>query len=624
MADPGGRVGWPGRWVEPFALLSLALGLSALLFTTRAAEPLDSLVYDTLVRATPHRPDPRILIVAIDDASLRQVGHWPWPRRIHADAVRRLSGEGALAVGYDVLFIEPQADDAALEAALRGSRTALPLLIRSPGDGQVSGDVVGPVVHAAALGHVVVRADRDGVFRRVALYEQAAKRPWPHLALATAQLSGGSPVVKGNLIRFAGPPGTFPSVSMAAVLRGEVPREFIAGHIVLVGSTAAGLGDRFATPAGSERDLMAGIEVQANIVDALLHGGLAESASAPARIAFSYGWLALLWLVFVRLTPRMNLAAVGAIVLMLLLTSAVSLSVAHVWLEPGATLIVIIIMFPFWGWRRLAFVSRYLEHRIAQLGGPAGEAAAGADLLGRQIAALDAATTRVDLLHRQRDNSLAFLSHDLRSPAAAILGIVDQESKDPGERRIAGHAARMLHLADQFVQAARAEEAPLAIERIDLAEAIEEAADFAWESAQQHGSVVSATASPDMIFIDADRTLLARALGNLIDNAIRYGSPRSTVRVRAWAASGQAWLTVADTGAGIAVEKQATLFGRYDRGDSSRTDSTGLGLALVATFAGRHHGTVGCLSRVGVGSVFRLVLPLAAPDGAGSKPARKS
>ena len=163
-----------GGWVEWIGLFAAALALAGGLLATRLVEPLDALFYDAVVRVTPRTPDPRILIVRIDDPSLRSEGRWPWSRTLHASLIDRLSASGVASIGYDVLFVETGPGDDALAAAIsRAGRVALPLLIEVPGDNGALFRETRPVVASASTGHVIVRADADGVFRRIVPVERA-------------------------------------------------------------------------------------------------------------------------------------------------------------------------------------------------------------------------------------------------------------------------------------------------------------------------------------------------------------------------------------------------------------------------------------------------------------------
>lgn len=589
--------------VEWVALFLLALGFATVLLTSRIAEPLDAVVYDSIVRATPSTPDDRILIVAIDDASLRATGRWPWRRDVHAALIDRLTAAGARAIAYDVLFVDPAAGDDALGAATRRApRLALPLLVEAPGDNGAAFRETRPVVASVATGHVLVRTDRDGVFRNLAPVERIGTRSWQHLAVATAKLAGVTPDFRRTLIPFAGPPGSYSTVSASAVRSGEVPPELLRDRIVLVGATAAGLGDRFATPVGSEADLMAGIEVQANAVDALLNGRMRALASTAVALAFAAVALAVLWAGFLFASPRMNIAIAILLLGAIVGVAAVMLTQADLWVRPAAVLITLVVMFPLWGWRRLAAASRFLDAELARLDNP-DMPTAGGDRIARQMALLSAARVRIERLRDQREQTLAFLSHDLRGPAAAILGIV------PGDGRVAGHARRLLRLADQFVHGLRAEDAPLIRDQISLSALLDEATDQCWEAAQRVGGRVEVSCADTLPEIVADHALMARAVVNLVDNALSHGGERPVVHVRGWVRDGQAIVTVADAGAGLTHEKTETLFAAYQAGATRRSAGTGLGLALVATFARRHEGEVRCISRVGVGSLFELSIP---------------
>ncbi len=592
-------------WFEWVALFALAVALAGGLLASRLTDPLDALIHDAIVRATPHAVDSQILVVGIDDASIRALGRWPWSRARHAQLIDRLTDAGARAVGYDVLFVESGDGDAALAAAVaRSGKIALPLLLASPGDNGAAFRLMRPVVAAAASGHVIVRPDGDGVFRRISPVEAAGAERLPHLGLATASLAGPVPQTAGTLIPFAGPPGSYATVSFVSVLQGEVPPELLRDRIVLVGATAAGLGDRFATPVGGTRDLMAGVEVQANIVDALRHGGLRTVAATGVCLMVGGLALTLLWTGFLFAGPRENLVFAAAIFAGVVGVAGLLLVQGGIWIRPAAALVTLIVMFPLWGWRRLAAASRFLDTELDRLGGSDAPRPTGGDRLAHQIALLDAASDRMEMLRRQRDETLAFLSHDLRSPAAAILGLV------PETDRVAGHARRLLRLADQFVHGLRAEEAPLIIEAVELAALLDEAADQCWETAQRVGGRVVVEASWNVPELATDRAFMARAVVNLIDNALKYGGEAPQVQVRGWFRAGRAIVTVADAGPGMAPDRVAGLFAPFERAGAERPDGVGLGLALVSTFARRQEGQVRCISREAVGTVFELSIPV--------------
>lgn len=119
-----------------FEKIGLALMLTAtalVLAYTNGLHRWDSLFYDWNLAAWSRQPADDIIIVAIDEQSLREIGRWPWSRRTHAELIRTLSAAGAKAIALDIVFAEPDATDPAADAELaaalaRNGRVVLPVL----------------------------------------------------------------------------------------------------------------------------------------------------------------------------------------------------------------------------------------------------------------------------------------------------------------------------------------------------------------------------------------------------------------------------------------------------------------------------------------------------------------
>jgi signal transduction histidine kinase len=110
----------------------------------------------------------------------------------------------------------------------------------------------------------------------------------------------------------------------------------------------------------------------------------------------------------------------------------------------------------------------------------------------------------------------------------------------------------------------------------------------------------------------ADGRLLRQALGNLVDNAIKYSPPGATVLVRTAANGHETWVRVEDEGPGVPPELRERVFDRFFRLDPSRTRATGgsgLGLAIAREIAWAHDGRVWVEPRPGGGSTFCLTVP---------------
>ena len=121
---------------------SPSVGLTVLLVQQDWLWRWDRVFYDAQLRLWQRPPADDIVIVAIDEATLRELGRWPWSRAVHAALLARLQHEQPKAVAFDVIFAEPDLqhpqDDAEFVAAVRNSgRIGLPVLMEQPRrDGQ--------------------------------------------------------------------------------------------------------------------------------------------------------------------------------------------------------------------------------------------------------------------------------------------------------------------------------------------------------------------------------------------------------------------------------------------------------------------------------------------------------
>jgi two-component system sensor histidine kinase MtrB len=191
----------------------------------------------------------------------------------------------------------------------------------------------------------------------------------------------------------------------------------------------------------------------------------------------------------------------------------------------------------------------------------------------------------------ERDRRFAAdVSHELRSPLQtleAAASVLDKRRDQVDDRAgaaitlVTAEITRFQALVNDLLELARTDQ-PAHREPVD----------------------VTAVAQPAW---SVDRRRVEQALGNLIDNAIRYGGGPVAVRV------GPGWLEVDDAGPGVAEKDRATVFDRFVRGPASHArgdgDGTGLGLAIVAGHAAAHGGDAGVTERPGGGARFRITLP---------------
>ncbi|MCB1960744.1 MAG: CHASE2 domain-containing protein [Rhodocyclaceae bacterium] len=242
--------------------------------------------------------------------------------------------------------------------------------------------------------------------------------------------------------------------------------------------------------------------------------------------------------------------------------------------------------------------------------------------------------TRIHDAQRSREETMHYLSHDLRSPIASILTLIeaekgrDQLAPDGREflRQLGRYAHSALKLADDLFRLVRAEAIDAAgFAEFDLAAVVQDAADELWALARAKDVRILVDgvdeaddeADDEAAFaVHGDRELVRRALVNLLGNAVKYGPPHSDVRIAIRAAGSEVAVAVSDGGDGIRHDLLPQLFRRFGRlptRASRRESGLGLGLMIVKTVAERHGGRVAVESRPGVGCTFTLTLPAAHP-----------
>ncbi len=367
---------WPQRIVLSTLVGALAAAASHLQWFWQQ----DEAVYDAYVGRWEYRPDPRLLIVAIDDNSLQQIGQWPWPRATHAQLLDRLTQAGSARVVLDLMLSEPDRQDAAQDADLaaairRNGHVVLPVLA-APASGPRMAEELLPIpliaANAATLGHSDVEVDADGVARGLYLTAGIGSPHWPALGLALADTPGPLPGLRDPdpaqsspyqwrrnhyvRVRYAGPPETFPQVSYVDVLNGEVDPALLHGRRVLVGMTASGIAPRLLTPTTREH-WMSGSEYQANVASMLLDDKVIRLLPTLWQDLLSGVLVALCCLGLT--LPRAAASALLALPVTLLI-SFVALRAGNVWFAPAAALTGMLAVIAAWvlwrisAWRRQA------------------------------------------------------------------------------------------------------------------------------------------------------------------------------------------------------------------------------------------------------------------------------
>jgi adenylate cyclase len=370
--------------------LLLLIALAALRITNPL--PLQELrvrVFDLFQVLHPREATQRpAVIIDIDEKSLKSIGQWPWPRTRIADLITRLTDMGALVIAFDIVFAEPDrmspgiaadtfrdlddatraklralpSNDEILANAFRKSRvvlgeSGLPFAVAQQPGAQLpvgiatlGGDATPYLLNfpgllrnvptleqtASGRGLFTIRAERDGIVRRVPIVMQAQGAIMPSLTLEMLRVVSGSNTVlirtdhagvqsaavpgfviptdrNGQLWVHFAPHDMARFVSASDVLDGRVPAERIAHHLVLIGTSAVGLLDSKTTPIDP---VMPGVEVHAQVLENVLTNSVLTAPNYAIGVelftAFLFG-VVIIWLA-PTLNPLLLLGAGAAIV----------------------------------------------------------------------------------------------------------------------------------------------------------------------------------------------------------------------------------------------------------------------------------------------------------------------
>jgi two-component system phosphate regulon sensor histidine kinase PhoR len=232
--------------------------------------------------------------------------------------------------------------------------------------------------------------------------------------------------------------------------------------------------------------------------------------------------------------------------------------------------------------------------------------------------------TALRRLERVRRDFVANVSHELRTPVQLVKGFAETlregALEEPEQaRRFVGiierNAARMESLISDLLSLASLEREDglrLKTELTSIAPILEGARQAILPKAAGKNMTVLVECD-EALEVKAEAGLLEQAVVNLIDNAVKYSPPDTSVHVSAWAEQGFLLIEVRDQGFGIPASDLGRIFERFYRVDKARSrdlGGTGLGLAIVKHIAMAHGGDVSVESWEGEGSTFKIRIPL--------------
>jgi signal transduction histidine kinase len=262
---------------------AIATILMASLYYLGLLIPLEQIGYSTLFQLRGERKwDNRLVLIKIDEPSIKQFGQFPWKRSRYVDLINRLTQADASIVAFDLLFSESSPDDAVFaQAMLQSKRVVL---------AQAEDETRQPLLPipelrdaAVASGHIRIWADSDGMTRTIQpqvngtlAFGIAAAMSYSMMQSAIAMPDLSHPL----WLNWVGGADQIPQYSFASVVRGEVPDSAFRDKIVLVGVTATGA-DAAPTPF-NRYPLASGVHLQATLIDNVLQGNPLHSIRHPA------------------------------------------------------------------------------------------------------------------------------------------------------------------------------------------------------------------------------------------------------------------------------------------------------------------------------------------------------
>jgi signal transduction histidine kinase len=602
----------PGRRTVAYtgslaAVFMVALAASWTPLGTR----IDNYVYDSIFEFQLHRKPPwqtESIVLAIDEHSLIQFGGRLGLRHALADALQRIAAASPKAVAVDAILADSNdaKSDEALEAALRATRHVILACDLLP-DGW---DDPLPRFRrwAAAVGHVHLDLDKDGVGRAVPLEKASGHdRRWA-LALEAYRVSrnasiletphdldvGGVliPAAKDNArtlrVRYVPPDGRIPSISLKQLHDDPALAQRFAGKVVFAGVTAqTETKDRWLTPYSPIP--LAGVEIHANLFETLVQRQFLTSEPALTVVAFcillaaaagiTFRFLSGWWAQGIALGIIAAAHAVPYAAFTRNIVFPFSPGVSTAWLSVVAAA----------AWQHL-----YVRRRMV----------------------------KSEAERDRYQHAMHFVTHEMRTPLTAIQGSSELMSRyaltDEKRKQVAqlinSESKRLARMIEMFLNVERLSAGEMELKKDSfsvrdvMAGCMERAAPLAERKR------ISITMDPlgDAV-LTGDRELLEYAFYNLLTNAIKYSPSKTAVTVFGGRDGESYQVSVEDQGIGIDQKEVRKIFQKFYRtrkAEQSGEAGTGIGLSIVEQIVLQHGGKIEVTSAPGKGSCFTLILPV--------------
>jgi signal transduction histidine kinase len=580
---------------------------------------------------TAPRPDPRIVLVTIDDSSLdhfKELG--PLSVRTHAKLLQAISVHRPRAVGYVLNLarsasLEPESvrTESLREfthVARNLEQAGTPVVLGTTYD--VTGEIL-PPYPLSTLPHGLALIHRDGAgfsgdkVSRRALLRLDQRPSFPMVLAARAGLRPLKGAVRGAFevpevqgryfsFRYHGDPSTsYPRIPAQSLLDGgQGPLgigPLLKDRIVLIGTTLHDEPSDFAvTPHSQEPWASPRLALHAAVLDSLLANDGLLRTDPRVRGLLTFLATTGVGVLVLRLSPLMGVLS--------------TLGLGLVWMLAGFALFHM----PFGIWLPMAhpflgmLAAYYLAvpYRLLQE--------------HQQRSRLQRRNEILMQVEELKTNFLSLVTHDLKTPVARIQGLAEVLLSKAAERLVPRDIQSLHHIIQStdelnrfitsILELAKIESAELRprLESKDLNQLVERAVDTFKAPARARSCRLETELEP-LFPIRLDPSLIQKVIHNLIDNAIKYSPTGSTIRITTREVEGVVEFAISDRGVGLTREEQEQLFQKFYRAKNSATSEvggSGLGLYLCRYFIEAHQGSIEVSSSPGEGSIFKFVLPL--------------
>ena len=359
-------------------------------------EPLELLAYDRMLRIQPTEYSNDVIIIAMDEKSLREYGPLPWPRELHAKAIKKLTEVGVSAIGYDVLFDKPRdsGDQALTQAVKESGKVVFPVVIDElKQNGQLMELQPYPELYqaSASLGVVHFELSNDNIARGVYLKSGLGEPYWRTFAAEVLDVANGDAAytlpfddsqkaeysynlarierTHYGLIPYKKNKDYFSRISFVDLINGDFDEEVLQGSLVFVGvtATAARNADFLPVPVDRDGQIMSGVEINATLFEGLKSNTIILPVNNFVVSLISSLLVLILFMLIPRSMPRHNVFLVVLMGFTMLFTSWVMLHGAYRWLPLVTPAVMVIIGYLLWVWRAVVTNMAFFRSTVERL-----------------------------------------------------------------------------------------------------------------------------------------------------------------------------------------------------------------------------------------------------------------